>query len=178
MLKSTPAIKTNSSNEEEINVIAPPECFKYNPKTKRLTRIDGNHKTKKVESNTDKQNCLFVSGPKKIKKVVITSAKQVSFSKKIEQIPPILPIKDMKASITTPTKASKFQSVTKLKSCREHVKTPFKKESLNNSLSDEKITNINTIKLYNDQNNETQCKENFTEDTKRNSILKQNIEMN
>ena len=176
MIKTTPAIKTNSSNEEELNRVASPECFKYNPKTKKLTRIDGNNKIKKDENTIDKKSCLFVSGPKKIKKVVITSAKQVSFSKKIEQIPPILPIKDMKTSITTPTKGTKFQSVNKLKSCREHVKTPFKKESLANSISDEKIANINTLKLYNEQNNETQCKNIANKNTKYVQKFKNSID--
>ena len=92
-------------------------------------------------------NCeTYSTISRKAKKVQVTSAKQVSFSKKIEQIPENVINSQLNIHIETPTKSS--ISVTKFKSCREHVKTPFK-----NNSTKEPNDNNNSYKNMNEKTN-------------------------
>lgn len=92
--------------------------FRYNSIKKILTRdTSADNSVKKDESST------AISG--KINKIKPTqSGKQVSFSKKIEQIP--LSLAEIGKVRLTPTKYTVNSA--KFKPCKEHIKTPFRLE--------------------------------------------------
>ena len=154
--------KTSEIQNDKENQISPVICFKYNTRTKLLTRVDGKNG---VSSKTNEMNLKTLSKvsncetystiSRKVKKVQITSAKQVSFSKKIEQIPENVINSQLNLRIETPTKSS--ISVTKFKSCREHVKTPFKSGSAKEMKDDNSSFKNNNEKINAKSNKQCEC---------------------
>lgn len=92
--------------------------FRYNSIKKILTRDTSN-------DNSVKKDEYSTTISRKINKIKPTqSGKQVSFSKKIEQIP--LSLAEIGKLKLTPTKYTVNSA--KFKPCKEHVKTPFRLE--------------------------------------------------